>query len=93
MSIAARNEPRIVAIEIDDDVIKAELADGRTVTVPLTWSWRLCEATPSQRRNFEILGDGESVHWPEVDEDLSARGMLEGIPARRPSPSATRSEG
>jgi hypothetical protein len=84
MNIAASNDPRIVRIEVTDDVITAELADGRTVSVPLAWSWRLSEATPKQRRHFEIIGSGEGVHWPDVDEDISARGMLQGVPARPP---------
>jgi hypothetical protein len=52
--------------------------------VPLAWSWRLSEATPQQRSNFEIIGEGQGIHWPEIDEDISAEGMLYGIPARRP---------
>lgn len=88
MNTAASNEPRIVKIDVTDDEISAELADGRTVSVPLAWSWRLSEATPQQRGNFEIIGSGEGVHWPEIDEDLSARGMLQGTPAR-PSKQST----
>lgn len=84
MNTAASSEPRIVAIEVTDDVIAAELADGRTISVPLAWSWRLSQATPKQRKNFEIIGSGEGVHWPDVDEDISARGMLQGVPARPP---------
>ena len=84
MSTVASNEPRIVALEVTEDSIRAELADGRTVSVPLAWSWRLSEATPDQRKNFEFIASGEGVHWPDVDEDISARGMLQGIPARPP---------
>jgi len=84
MNTAASNEPRIVNLEVTQDTIVAHLADGRTVTVPLAWSWRLASATPAQRRNFEIVGTGEGVHWPDIDEDISARGMLQGIPARPP---------
>jgi len=62
----------------------ARLVDGRTISVPLAWSWRLSEATPEQRRKFEIIGDGQGVHWPEIDEDISVEGMLHGSPARRP---------
>jgi hypothetical protein len=58
--------------------------DGRTISVPLAWSWRLSEATPKQRGNWEIIGDGHGVHWPDIDEDISAEGMLYGIPAPRP---------
>jgi hypothetical protein len=85
MSIAANNEPRIVSLNVTEDSICAELADGRTVSVPLAWSWRLSDATPDQRKHFEFIGNGEGVHWPDVDEDISARGMLQGIPARPPA--------
>ena len=51
--------------------------------VPLVWSWRLSEATPAQRGNWKLIGDGHGVHWPDIDEDLSAEGMLTGVPARR----------
>src|SRR6266404_8907364 len=47
------------------------LVDGRGISVPLAWSWRLSDATPEQRNKYEIIGDGQGVHWPDVDEDLS----------------------
>lgn len=84
MNTAANSEPRIVSFEVTDDALVAQLADGRTVSVPLAWSWRLVNATPTQRRHFEIIGTGEGVHWPDIDEDISARGMLQGIPACPP---------
>jgi hypothetical protein len=84
MSTVATNEPRVVAAQVTDDLITAHLADGRTISVPLVWSWRLADATPAQRENFQITGNGEGIHWPDVDEDISVRGMLEGVPARRP---------
>jgi hypothetical protein len=82
MSIVAGSEPRIAAIEVTDDEIIANLVDGRKISVPLVGSWRLLQATPDQRRNYEIIGSGQGVHWPDVDEDISAQGMLTGIPAR-----------
>ena len=84
MSTAVSTEPRIRDIRVTASAITAHLADGRVISVPLAWSWRLSEATPAQRANFEIIGDGQGVHWPDVDEDISAEGMLHGIPARRP---------
>jgi hypothetical protein len=84
MNTAAASEPRFLSLEVTDDAISAELSDGRFVSVPLAWSWRLSEATPEQRKNFEIIGSGEGAHWPDIDEDISARGMLQGIPARPP---------
>ena len=85
MSIAANSDPRIVSVRVTDDAIVAELADGRTISVPLAWSWRLSDATPEQRQRFQIIGSGQGVHWPDVDEDISAIGMLQGTPARRPT--------
>jgi len=84
MNTVASSELRIVAFKVTNDSLVAQLADGRTVSVPLTWSWRLSEATPEQRRHFEIMGNGQGVHWPDIDEDISAWGMLYGTPARRP---------
>lgn len=84
MNTVAASEPRIISLQVSTDSITAELADGRTVSVPLAWSWRLSEATPKQRKNFELIGSGEGVHWPDIDEDVSARGMLQGIPAHPP---------
>jgi hypothetical protein len=81
MNIAASSEPRIVSLEVTKHAIVAQLADGRTISVPLAWSWRLANATPAQRNRFEIIGAGEGVHWPDIDEDISARGMLQGTPA------------
>jgi hypothetical protein len=90
MSTAADSDPRIVALEVTEDALVAQLADGRTVSVPLVWSWQLSEATPEQRNRFDIIGTGEGVHWPDIDEDISARGMLQGVPARPPKPKAAK---
>ena len=65
-------------------MITARLVDGRIISVPLAWSWRLAAATPAQRARYEIIGDGQGVHWPDLDEDISAAGMLTGGPARPP---------
>ena len=89
MNTVVSDMPRIINIRVTDDSIAAELADGRTITVPLAWSWRLSDATPEQRSNFEIIGSGLGVRWPDIDEDISATGMLFGIPAR-PHKTSTR---
>ena len=78
-------EPRVAAVEVTDEFIVAHLVDGRTISVPLAWSWRLSDATPEQRTHYQIFGDGTGIRWPDIDEDLSVRGMLEGTPARRPT--------
>ena len=84
MNIAGSPEPRIQLLRVTDDSITADFVDGRTISVPLVWSWRLSEATPDERANHEIIGDGIGVHWPDIDEDISAQGMLAGVPARPP---------
>jgi len=84
MSIVDSVEARIQEVSITGDTLAAHLLDGRTITVPLAWSWRLSEATPEQRAQFEIIGSGSGIRWPEIDEDISVDGMLHGVPARRP---------
>ncbi len=91
MNTVVSSEPRMMAMNVTEDLIIAELQDGRTISVPLAWSWRLSEATPEQRNNFEIIGNGEGAHWPDIDEDISIRGMLSGVPARPPQKQATTS--
>jgi len=58
-----------------------DLIDGRTIIVPLAWYPKLFEATPDERGNWKISGAGYGIHWPDVDEDLSAEGLLRGAPA------------
>ncbi len=77
-------EPTILGVEVTQEAITAELSDGRRISVPLAWSWRLSDATPQQRSNFRLIGDGSGVNWPDIDEDISVHGMLHGSPARPP---------
>jgi hypothetical protein len=85
MSIAVDpSGAKILDVRITEAEITAILVDGRTITVPLAWSWRLSEASPEERSNFLIIGDGLGIHWPDIDEDISVYGMLHGMPARRP---------
>ncbi|HEY8156132.1 MAG TPA: DUF2442 domain-containing protein [Myxococcota bacterium] len=77
-------EPRAKEVRVTDDELCVLLADGRRISVPLTWYPRLLRATPQQRSRFEILGEGQGIHWPEIDEDLSVDGLLRGAkPAGR----------
>ncbi|MBF0558507.1 MAG: DUF2442 domain-containing protein [Nitrospirae bacterium] len=85
MSTAVKlQEVRIKDITVTEDTITAQLVDGRIISVPLAWSWRLSDATPEQRAKYRIIGDGQGVHWPDIDEDISAEGMLYGVPASSP---------
>jgi hypothetical protein len=84
MSTAEHDWPAIRSVEVDNYWITASFADGRRVGLPISWSWRLEQATPAQRSRWELIADGAGVHWPLVDEDLSARGFFVGTPAPRP---------
>ncbi|HTR38031.1 MAG TPA: DUF2442 domain-containing protein [Bryobacteraceae bacterium] len=72
--------PKAREVSISDDELMVLLADGRTISVPLVWFPRLRHASSGQRQNFELLGDGEGIHWPDLDEDLSVAGLLRGTP-------------
>jgi len=82
MGTAAKTDARVKHVGVTADLITFHLIDGRIVSVPLAWSWRLSEATPAQRENYAIIGNGQGVHWPDIDEDLSVEGMFNGVPAR-----------
>ena len=75
---AVEMHPLAQSVEFTDDDLIASLADGRKVIVPLVWFPRLSKATKTQLQNYEILGDGEDIHWPDLDEDLSVAGLLRG---------------
>ena len=84
MNTVLKADARVTSVLVTDEAITAELVDGRLISVPLAWSWRLSEATPEQRANWRLIGSGAGIHWPDVDEDISVRGMLDGVPAHRP---------
>ncbi len=65
-------------VEVKEDTLVVSLTDGRIISVPLAWFPRLWYGTTSERANFEIIGDGNYIHWPELDEDLSISGILAG---------------
>ena len=77
-------EPRFEQIEVTEKHITAYLSDGRIVSVPLWWSWRLEKATTEQRADYEVIGSGRTAYWPAVDEHLSVHGFFTGTPAPRP---------
>ena len=86
MNTVASSDPRIRKVRVTKEEIIVDLLDGRVISVPLAWSWRLSDATPAQRGNFRLIGSGQGVHWPELDEDISVEGLLHGTPAPRPKP-------
>ena len=71
-------EARAQHVEVREDSLVVELVDGRTVSVPLAWYPRLWHGREQERAHFEIIGDGHTIHWPDLDEDLSVAGILAG---------------
>ncbi len=68
-------------VKVTEDALTAELHDGRTISVPLAWYPRLTYATPEERDNWELIGTGEGIHWPDLDEDISVEMLLAGVPS------------
>ena len=73
--------PEAERVEVTDDTLMADLSDGRTISVPLTWYPRLVHATPAERHNWRLIGVGQGIHWPDLDEDISIEGLLAGRPS------------
>ena len=74
-------EPIATAVRTTEHELQVDLADGRRVSVPLVWFPRLLHATRDQKSHYELMGDGEGIHWPDVDEDISVRGLVLGLPS------------
>ena len=68
-------------VTVTDDSLTVDLTDGRTITAPLAWYPRLVHGTPQERNNWQLIGNGEGIHWPDLDEDLSVEGLLHGRPS------------
>ncbi len=77
-NLAVELHPQAINIECTDSLLIVELADGRSISAPLVWFPRLSKASKEQLENWELLGAGEGIHWPDIDEDLSVTGLLMG---------------
>jgi hypothetical protein len=64
-------EPKVQQVVVSDDSLGVDIADGRTVSVPLAWFPRLFHGTPEERNNWRLIGAGEGIHWPDLDEDIT----------------------
>lgn len=76
--VAEIQEARVRQVTVSEEALVVDLADGRTIIVPLVWYPRLWHGTPEERDHFEIFGDGAYIHWPDLDEDLTVAGLLAG---------------
>jgi hypothetical protein len=68
-------------LAVTDDSLTVELADGRTISVPLAWYPRLAHATVEERNEWRLIASGQGIHWPTIDEDVSTANLLAGQPS------------
>ena len=78
-TLTLNTEPLAIEVAFDGEMFRVVLKDGRELSVPTEWFPRLHNATPAQRRNWRLIGRGEGIHWPDVDEDISVLGLLAGF--------------
>lgn len=77
MTISAiRLDPVATAVRVDDHALHVVLADGRELAAPVEWFPRLRDADPAQRANWRLIGRGQGIHWPDLDEDISVKGLM-----------------
>ncbi len=77
----SQTELRVVQaenVEVTEDSLIVNLVDGRTISVPVAWYPRLAHGTKTERDNWHLIGRGEGIHWPDLDEDISIEGLLAG---------------
>lgn len=74
-------EARAQNVALTEDTITVDLVDGRTISVPLAWYPRLSHGSIAQRENWRLIGEGEGIHWPDLDEDISVENLVMGKPS------------
>lgn len=72
------SDARAQVVSLTEDVLSVDLVDGRTIVVPLAWYPRLAHGSHAERAHWRLIGEGEGVHWPDLDEDISVEGLLAG---------------
>ena len=78
------------SVSLTSDALTVDLADGRTITVPLAWFPRLTHGTDAERGNWRLIGGGEGIHWPDLDEDIRVESLLAGRRSQETSESLDR---
>ena len=77
-TLVLEQDPVAVKVALTGDYLAVELADGRSLIVPLAWYPRLLHGSESERQNWQLLGDGYAVEWPDLDEHIGVEGLLAG---------------
>lgn len=80
-SVVEIREPLATRVEVSEDTVSVELADGRTIAAPLAWYPRLSHATVEERETWRLIGGGRGIRWPAIDEDISLANLLAGQPS------------
>src|SRR6516225_10575388 len=80
-SVVETREALATQVEVSEDTLSVELADGRTIAAPLAWYPRLAHAKAEERASWRLLGGGRGIHWPALDEDISVANLLAGQPS------------
>ena len=75
-TLAIKLDPTAIDVQSDDTLLRVTLADGRELAAPLEWFPRLRDASPEQRNHWRLIGRGQGIHWPDVDEDVSVSSLL-----------------
>ena len=71
-------DPVVVDVRVDEHYLVINLADGRSLSVPVAWYPRLLNATPTERNHWQLLGDGYAIEWTDLDEHIGIEGLLAG---------------
>ena len=69
------------AVVVAEDTLTVELSDGRSISVPIAWYPRLMHGSDEERGHWRLIGQGGGLHWPDLDEDISVKNLLEGKPS------------
>ena len=75
-TLVKRNSPKAVEVWFEEKKLLVRIEDGREIAVPLEWFPKLRDATPKELNNWSFIGNGIGIHWEDLDEDLSIKGLL-----------------
>jgi hypothetical protein len=78
ITLVLEREPAAAAVTVTEDKLSVDLTDGRSIVIPLDWYPRLTYGTPAERQNWQLLGDGYAVEWPDLDEHIGIEGLIAG---------------
>jgi hypothetical protein len=90
ITLVLEKEPHAVSVAITSEKLRVDLSDGRSLVVPLEWYPRLADASPRERKNWRLLGDGYALEWPDLDEHIGIEGLLAGQRSGESQPSFER---